>query len=332
MANEAISGNSDAQSERPDDASSDTIANQGMQWLTEYGDRLYAYAIQRVSTPDLAEELVQDTFLAALRSASSANSTSKFNRESSEATWLTAILRRKIADYYRLKNRGRKRAESLENSETSAVDPGIHLTQWSDPSKAMHDKEFQAVLKECIFKLPDLMRQALLFRYFDDLSPKEISELQGNLPKQSCSPFVSRATIITGLPVQAMVLGWNGLIANRLLPKDETKKPSSFHSSCVRLRLNPRHVQVRDQNPNALLRGISPTERTGIGRKTKMGRPSRTFWSPALVQDLPTFEKAIESDRRSTANASPRAKDHDAARNPKPNRAANQKRQRIVRN
>ena len=65
------------------------------QWPDRYGDELYRFALSRVSTAEVAEELVQETFLSAL------GSLAKFRAEASERTWLFVILRRKIIDYYR---------------------------------------------------------------------------------------------------------------------------------------------------------------------------------------------------------------------------------------
>ena len=40
-------------------------------WVEHYGDFLYRFALSRVKDPDVAEDLVQETFLAALRSRES---------------------------------------------------------------------------------------------------------------------------------------------------------------------------------------------------------------------------------------------------------------------
>ena len=64
-------------------------------WLERHGDILYRYALQRIRNRDLAEELVQETLLAALRGHG------EFGGRSSERTWLVAILRRKIIDHFR---------------------------------------------------------------------------------------------------------------------------------------------------------------------------------------------------------------------------------------
>ena len=64
-------------------------------WVDEHGDRLYRYALVRARVPEVAEDLVQETLLAALRSRE------KFGGCSSERSWLVRILKNKIVDYYR---------------------------------------------------------------------------------------------------------------------------------------------------------------------------------------------------------------------------------------
>ena len=59
-------------------------------WVDHYGDYLYCFAISRVRDPSVAEDLVQETFLAAL------NSIKSFASRSSPKTWLTGILKHKI--------------------------------------------------------------------------------------------------------------------------------------------------------------------------------------------------------------------------------------------
>src|SRR5262249_42978535 len=64
-------------------------------WLTAHGDALYRFARLRVGARGPAEDLVQDTFLAAIAARG------RFRGRSSTRTWLLGILRRKIADHYR---------------------------------------------------------------------------------------------------------------------------------------------------------------------------------------------------------------------------------------
>src|SRR5882672_4854524 len=64
-------------------------------WVGEHGDCLYRYALARVRKPEVAEDLVQETFLAAVRGYE------KFGGRSSERSWLVGILKNKIVDHFR---------------------------------------------------------------------------------------------------------------------------------------------------------------------------------------------------------------------------------------
>src|SRR5437773_12048914 len=61
----------------------------------DHGECLYRYALVRVRKPEVAEDLVQETFLAAVRGYE------KFGGRSSERNWLVGILKNKIVDHFR---------------------------------------------------------------------------------------------------------------------------------------------------------------------------------------------------------------------------------------
>ncbi|MCR4315198.1 MAG: RNA polymerase sigma factor [Planctomycetes bacterium] len=63
--------------------------------VTNHANELFAYACSRVQKQDVAEDLVQETFLAAMKSLE------RFENRSSALTWLIGILRNKIFDHYR---------------------------------------------------------------------------------------------------------------------------------------------------------------------------------------------------------------------------------------
>src|SRR5210317_2662858 len=64
-------------------------------WVDQYGDFLYRFTLSRVKDPSIAEDLVQETFLAAL------NARKNFQGRSTARTWLIAILKHKIVDHIR---------------------------------------------------------------------------------------------------------------------------------------------------------------------------------------------------------------------------------------
>jgi len=78
-------------------------------WVSLHADYLFNYTIGRLNDRDLAKDLVQDTFFSALKAKEN------FKGESSERTWLIAILKRKIVDYYRKINSTKGKAEVRMN-------------------------------------------------------------------------------------------------------------------------------------------------------------------------------------------------------------------------
>ncbi len=59
------------------------------QWVTRHGDFLYRYALSRLRDIESAEEVVQETFLAGLRSVD------QYAGKGAERAWLLGILKRK---------------------------------------------------------------------------------------------------------------------------------------------------------------------------------------------------------------------------------------------
>src|SRR5215831_4749526 len=64
-------------------------------WVDDHGECLYRYALVRVRKPEVAEDLVQETLLAAVRGYE------KFGGRSSERSWLVGILKNKVVDHFR---------------------------------------------------------------------------------------------------------------------------------------------------------------------------------------------------------------------------------------
>ena len=68
-------------------------------WVSEYGDYLFRYAVVMVKNHSTAEELVQETFLAAIKGLD------KFEGRSTVKTWLRSILKNKTIDHFRKSSR-----------------------------------------------------------------------------------------------------------------------------------------------------------------------------------------------------------------------------------
>ncbi|HEY5909258.1 MAG TPA: sigma-70 family RNA polymerase sigma factor [Verrucomicrobiae bacterium] len=156
-------------------------------WLDEYGDVLFSFAMVRVRERSTAQDLVQETFLAALKARGS------FAGRSTERAWLFGILRNKLADYYRLQSR----EVPLEDPEKvpeeegffHASGPGkdgwisrIAPKPWAAPDASLVSKEFQAAFQECVSALPEKVAQVFLRREVDEIASEEICKEFGISP------------------------------------------------------------------------------------------------------------------------------------------------------
>lgn len=134
----------------------DTIQINPEQWIFQYLEYLKNYASSKLSDEALIEDLVQDTFLAALKSVDN------FRGDASERTWLVSILKRKIIDQYRSEN-SRKGQFNKRMIRQSALEEIYHKEISMDTSN-----NYQA---EVITKYTDL--QKIVIRAKQDLTNKE---------------------------------------------------------------------------------------------------------------------------------------------------------------
>ena len=143
-------------------------------WLNEHGDFLYRFALARLRDPHLAEDVVQETFLAAIKSPS-------FAEQSAPRTWLTGILKHKIIDVMR-KNVREVAASSLMPDEDANMDEFFdekgHWVdkpqQWDMPEDALEQKQFLGVLQTCMERLPPKLAQLFMLRDVQETDNDEI--------------------------------------------------------------------------------------------------------------------------------------------------------------
>jgi RNA polymerase sigma-70 factor (TIGR02943 family) len=157
------------------------------QWVELHGDYLFRYALIRVRNTTLAEDLVQETLLAAFQARA------RFAGGSSERSWLTGILKHKVLDHFRqLKREPVMSSADLLPPEFEdrfddlgvwKHDPALGPRDWGeDASEQMQRKEFIAVLKQCLGKLPKRSADAFVLREMDGMESERIQEVLGISP------------------------------------------------------------------------------------------------------------------------------------------------------
>lgn len=147
-------------------------------WVDDYGDDLFRYAVLRLRDPEIAEDVVQETFLAALRAKE------RFAGQSSERTWLTGILKHKIVDHIRKASREIPLGDPDSSSGTVK---GLfnEKGRWreepkdwgNNPGEDLEKKEFKEILAQCLSELPDRLSNAFSLREMDGLSSKEVCKV-----------------------------------------------------------------------------------------------------------------------------------------------------------
>jgi RNA polymerase sigma-70 factor (ECF subfamily) len=152
-------------------------------WLDDHGDALFRYAWSRLGRRDQAEDLVQETLLAALRARDD------FRGVSSVRTWLLGILKRKLVDQYR-KGRAGDAARDANAGRTPIEDRVFDTagsfrqtpSRWGSPSDALERGELREILAQCLGRLPGRFAAAFTLREVEGLTSTQICEFLGMSP------------------------------------------------------------------------------------------------------------------------------------------------------
>ena len=138
----------------------DTMDNElfpaGENELHAQGESLFRFAVCRVGNEFAAQDLVQDTFLAAIQSRG------RLKDGSCPRAWLFGILRHKIVDYFRQKYREPTILPNGVSPETGG--DSVDFTAHS-PSRQLEFMEFRQALNLALDKLP--LRSARAFQLYE---------------------------------------------------------------------------------------------------------------------------------------------------------------------
>jgi RNA polymerase sigma-70 factor (ECF subfamily) len=153
-------------------------------WLDNHGNYLYSFALVRVRNTAVAEDLLQETLLAAI------GASERHEGRSSERTWLKGIMKHKVFDYLRRVSRTpefppaeKDDQHELDCFEVSGVWPGhwredLAPLSWpADVGRLLESREFCEAFDRCLQGLPKKMAIAFTLREIDGLATDEICEI-----------------------------------------------------------------------------------------------------------------------------------------------------------
>lgn len=148
-------------------------------WVDNYGDLLYQYALPRVSDSLVAEDIVQDTFLSALKGLNN------YKGEASEKNWLFTILKNKIVDFYRKRASDRaimsmpdlKGLEGEWFNEDGLWTANKIPKNWDASDNPAERKEIQKIINWCKDHLRNLQLHVFTLKYMEGLNSAEICKV-----------------------------------------------------------------------------------------------------------------------------------------------------------
>ena len=155
---------------------------------------LFKFAMLNLRNEAQAEDVVQETLLAAMQGAE------RFSGNSSVRTWLTGILKHKIIDQIRKSSRERSSDVNYDEDSSDDFDAlfnerGAYVempAEWGSPDTALSQKKFFEVLERCMEGLPKKTSRVFAMREIMGLDTDEICKETG-ISATNCGVLLYRA-------------------------------------------------------------------------------------------------------------------------------------------
>lgn len=154
------------------------------EFLEDTRRQMLKFATLQLSDSHLAEDAVQEALIGALKNVRS------FGGRAALKTWVFAILRNKIADVLRQKQRLVNVNSLLHEDEEDENFSELFDTKgfwqaderpaaWRNPEESMHEGQFWKVFEMCLENLPGNQGRVFMMREFIELDSNEICATVG---------------------------------------------------------------------------------------------------------------------------------------------------------
>ena len=129
-------------------------------WFDHYYPQLFSLAQNKIGSFRDVEDVVQETMINCLKKIH------VFRRDSSLKTWMMAVLRHEIADYYR-KKYAKKAIQILPLGKSLLSE------------KIQESSEVELKVKQALNKMLDRRKSLLLMKYVDGMGVRQIARIMG---------------------------------------------------------------------------------------------------------------------------------------------------------
>jgi RNA polymerase sigma-70 factor (ECF subfamily) len=148
-------------------------------FLARVREDMLRFARLQLGSDDEVEDAVQEALAGALKNATS------FRGEAALKTWIIAILKNKVADILRQRQRRPVMASQIQEADHEGALPAIfdrngmwrdaaRPTRWEDPEADLHASQFLAIFDACLNRLPPQQGRVFMMREVIELETQEI--------------------------------------------------------------------------------------------------------------------------------------------------------------
>lgn len=165
--------------------------------FAELRPRLIRHARLLVRDTSVAEDLVQETLLAVFIQRQQHSGDANLN------TWATAILRNKVADWYRSPERkhmiaieddAQDSGNALEDLFNEQGEHAAPVQAWQQPDAALERQQLKQVLDQCVERLAGLQATAFMMREWLGFDANEVAERLG-ISAENCRMLLHRSRL-----------------------------------------------------------------------------------------------------------------------------------------
>lgn len=148
-------------------------------FLARVRDDMLRFARLQLGSDDEAEDAVQEALAGAFKNASN------FRGEAALRTWIIAILKNKVADILRQRQRRPINASQMQGPDQEGALPELfdrkgmwrdaaRPARWEDPEADLHSSQFLAAFDACLNRLPPQQGRVFMMREVVELETHEI--------------------------------------------------------------------------------------------------------------------------------------------------------------
>lgn len=139
--------------------------------LKRHQDRIFNYILRIIKNEDIANDIFQETFVKAILTIKQG----RYTENGKFPAWISRIAHNLIIDYYR-----QEKTENLQSTDLEDIDI-LNRKDLCEQTieDIMISEQITNDVKRLIEELPELQKEVLMMRYYQNLSFREIAEITG---------------------------------------------------------------------------------------------------------------------------------------------------------